>query len=58
MYLARELTHESLSDIGRFFGGRTHSTVKHAVERVGRQLESDQEMASFVERCRRQLEWV
>jgi len=58
MYLARELTHESLSDIGRFFGGRTHSTVKHAVERVSRQIESDQEMASIVERCRRQLQWA
>ena len=58
MYLARELTHESLSDIGRFFGGRTHSTVKHAVERVGERLESDQEMASLVERCRRRLQWA
>jgi len=58
MYLARELTHESLSDIGRFFGDRTHSTVKHAVELISRQLESDQETASVVERCRRRLEWA
>ena len=57
MYLARQLTHESLSDIGRFFGGRTHSTVKYAIKQVAQHAESEQGTASLVERCRRRLRW-
>ncbi len=34
MYLARELTGESLPSIGRRFGGRNHTTVLHACRRV------------------------
>ena len=34
MYLARLHTTLSLAEIGRFFGGRDHSTVLHAVEKV------------------------
>jgi len=55
MFLARELTGHSLSDIGRFFGGRTHSTAKHAVEKIEAELKSDSETAALIERCRRAL---
>ena len=34
MYLCRELTHQSLMDIGSQFGRRDHTTVIHAVRRV------------------------
>jgi chromosomal replication initiator protein len=34
MYLARELTSHSLPEIGRQIGGRNHTTVLHAVNRV------------------------
>ena len=43
MYLARELTNYSLPDIGGFFGGRDHSTVMHACDKINKELrESDQ----------------
>ena len=32
MYLARQLTHASLAEIGRAFGGKDHTTVLHAVD--------------------------
>ena len=36
MYLARQLTHSSLSDVGRAFGGKDHTTVLHAVDKIQR----------------------
>jgi len=35
MYLAKELTKKSLPEIGELFGGRDHTTVLHAVRKVG-----------------------
>jgi chromosomal replication initiator protein len=34
MYLARQLTSDSYADIGRGFGGKDHTTVLHAVEKI------------------------
>jgi chromosomal replication initiator protein len=34
MYLARQLTHASLAEIGRAFGGKDHTTVLHAVDKI------------------------
>jgi chromosomal replication initiator protein len=41
MYLARELTDNSLAEIGETFGGRDHGTVIHACRRVETILKSD-----------------
>jgi len=41
MYLARELTEESLPAIGRQFGGRDHTTVLHACRRAHERLARD-----------------
>lgn len=38
MYLARELTEASLPQIGDKFGGRHHTTVLYAVDKIERQL--------------------
>lgn len=34
MYLAKQLTHRSLPEIGRRFGGRDHTTVLHAIRKI------------------------
>ncbi|MFT8363827.1 MAG: chromosomal replication initiator protein DnaA [Sporolactobacillus sp.] len=44
MYLARELTDCSLPKIGEEFGGRDHTTVIHAHEKITKQLASDREL--------------
>jgi chromosomal replication initiator protein len=41
MTLARELTNHSLPEIGDAFGGRDHTTVIHACERIRGLRESD-----------------
>ena len=50
MYLARELTGESLPSIGRHFGGRDHTTVLHAWRRVGARISSDDVSREAVEK--------
>jgi chromosomal replication initiator protein len=51
MYLSRELTEASLPGIGKSFGGRHHSTVIHAVNKVERQLKDghDPQLQDIVE---------
>jgi chromosomal replication initiator protein len=34
MYMSRDLTHASLAEIGRAFGGKDHTTVLHAVNKI------------------------
>jgi chromosomal replication initiator protein len=41
MYLARQHTRESYPDLGRSFGGKHHTTVLSAVEKVGKRLKSE-----------------
>jgi chromosomal replication initiator protein len=55
MYLARELTEHSLPEIGRGIGGRNHTTVLHAVNRVGAALRSDDSVRIAVDNLRRRL---
>ena len=55
MYLARELTGQSLPEIGRGFGGRDHSTVHSAVRSIGNGVRQDPELAMTVESLKRDL---
>jgi chromosomal replication initiator protein len=56
MYLAKQLTSRSLPEIGRKFGNRDHTTVMHAVSRIGELMERDASFAEDVELLRRMLE--
>lgn len=48
MFLARELTEASLLKIGEEFGGRDHTTVIHACEKIQEDLKEDAVLASTV----------
>ena len=41
MYIARELTEYSTTEIGSEFGGRDHTTVMHAIQKIEGSLKSD-----------------
>ncbi len=55
MYLAREMTARSLPEIGRMFGGRDHSTVRHAIEIIGHLAARDKDLAHQVKAVRDHL---
>jgi chromosomal replication initiator protein len=44
MYLAKELTQKSLPEIGELFGGRDHTTVLHAVRKIGTERQQFSEL--------------
>jgi chromosomal replication initiator protein len=56
MYLARELTGESLPAIGRQFGGRDHTTVMHACRRTSSRILDDTDAREAVDKLREVLE--
>jgi chromosomal replication initiator protein len=49
MYLSRELTDASLPAIGRAFGGRDHTTVMYAVQKVADQMAGEGEVLTAVQ---------
>ena len=56
MYLARELTGESLPAIGRHFGGRDHTTVLHAWRRTTARILADDAAREAVEKLCQNLD--
>jgi len=56
MYLSRELTNTSLSDIGDAFGGKDHGTVIHACKLVKRRIEEDEQTRHIVRLLDSQLQ--
>ncbi|MFC1671962.1 chromosomal replication initiator protein DnaA [Planctomycetota bacterium] len=49
MYLARRLSNLSLQEIGGFLGGRDHSTVVYARERVEKEMRKDRGLRRTIE---------
>lgn len=56
MYLARELTGESLPAIGQRFGGRDHTTVMHACRRTVARIDSDDASREAVQKLCKTLD--
>jgi chromosomal replication initiator protein len=46
MHLARKLTSLSLEEIGGFMGGRDHTTVMHADEKIKNLRKQDQNISA------------
>jgi chromosomal replication initiator protein len=44
MFLAKEMTKKSLPEIGELFGGRDHTTVLHAVRKIGAERGTNPEL--------------
>ena len=55
MYLSRELTDFSLPKIGEEFGGRDHTTVIHAHEKIANDIKSDPTFKQEVENLEKEI---
>jgi chromosomal replication initiator protein len=56
MYLSKQLTSRSLPEIGRKFGGRDHTTVMYAVQKIEELRATDSGLAEDIDLLRRMLE--
>jgi chromosomal replication initiator protein len=56
MYLSRKLTSLSFPEIGVSFGGKDHSTVIYAVNKIDKQIESDNSIKEAVNYIKSKLE--
>ncbi|MFP7170620.1 chromosomal replication initiator protein DnaA [Terribacillus sp. 7520-G] len=55
MFLSRELTDFSLPKIGEEFGGRDHTTVIHAHEKISKLLSEDEELQREIDEIKERL---
>ncbi|SHM18525.1 chromosomal replication initiator protein DnaA [Caldanaerovirga acetigignens] len=55
MFLCRELTDFSLPKIGEEFGGRDHTTVIHACEKISKDIQKDPQFASLIENLKKKI---
>ena len=56
MYLCKRLTSRSLPEIGRQFGGRDHTTVMHALKKIGSLCTESEEWAEDIRRISEELQ--
>jgi chromosomal replication initiator protein len=55
MYLARNLTKHSLEEIGGHLGGRDHTTVMHACNKIGKAKNCDPKMHTLLNELTKQI---
>jgi len=58
MYLCRELTDTSLPRIGEMFGGRDHTTVIHAYDKINRERKTDTKLNDTVNDLIKRIETI
>ena len=54
-YLSKEMTEYTFSEIGNEFGGRDHSTIMHAHEKIEREIKFDSTMNAKIESFKREI---
>lgn len=58
MYLCREMTETSLPRIGEIFGGRDHTTVIHAHDKISRERNEDIKLNNILKELAKRIESV
>ncbi|GHV03688.1 chromosomal replication initiator protein DnaA [Spirochaetia bacterium] len=55
MYIAREITEYSTTELGQAFGGRDHTTVMHSCQKIGESIRVNPTMDSTIESLKRAI---
>lgn len=55
IYLCRELTTESFPNIGSYFGGRNHSTIISAYQKIGKELNTNEDLKRVIRDLKKNL---
>ena len=58
MYLCRELTTNTFPHIGKAFGGRDHTTVMHACDKVTKDMEKDERFKEMIQKLTQTISGV
>jgi chromosomal replication initiator protein len=56
MYICREMTDLSYPKIGESFGGRDHTTVLHAWEKISKQIKLDPTLAEDIKNLKEDIQ--
>lgn len=56
IYLIRANTNYSLPQMGKLFGGRDHTTIRHSYEKIAEEIKTDRELQNIVETISGQIE--
>lgn len=54
MFVARQITEHTLAEIGSHFGGKDHTTVLYALEKIGAESERNPETRALIEELQRE----
>ena len=57
MYLCRKMTDHTQQDIGAAFGGRTHSTVLHAINQIEQDSQTNEDLKYKISNLQRRLQY-
>jgi chromosomal replication initiator protein len=49
MYLVKDLTRASLPEIGRYFGGKHHTTVLHSIQKIEELRQHDEDLNNLIQ---------
>ena len=55
MYLCRKMTTVPLKSIGILLGGKNHSTIKHGIEKIEREVVEDEQLANSVDIIKKKI---
>jgi chromosomal replication initiator protein len=55
MYLTKQMTNASLSEIGRYFGGKHHTTVMHSIAKIEEQRRTNLDLERVLSKLLKSL---